>query len=241
MLGVFRSELLKLRKSPIWWLIFVSPALSTLVAYAEFYPEDLLPWHISLSMIAMVHGLLFLPLLTGVFAAFVCRFEHAGGGWKQLLALPVSRSSVFLVKFAMVMGILLVIQLLVCAGLLAVGFFKGFPMPVPWDVITRSLLGSWIACLPLAALQMGVSVAWSNFAAPMALNVIFTLPSILIANSEKYGPYYPWAQPALAMLPREAESFGAFNVPLESLFFVIAGSFVIFFAAGYSYFLRKPV
>lgn len=114
-------------------------------------------------------------------------------------------------------------------------------MPVPWDMIARSLFGSWVACLPLAALQMGVSVAWSNFAAPLALNVIFTLPNMLVANSAKYGPYYPWAQPALAMLPREADSFGAFNVPLESLFLVIAGSFVIFFAAGYAYFLRKPV
>lgn len=238
MWSVFRAECFKLRKSPIWLLMFVGPAIATLVA---LFPDHTYPWHMTLSTIALVYGMLFLPLMTGVFAAIVCRFEHAGGGWKQLLALPVTRSSVFLSKFAVVMGLLLMSQLLVGAGLLLAAQVMDYPGPVPWDLLARSLLGSWIACLPLAALQMGVSVAWQSFAAPLAVNVVFTLPNILVANSERFGPYYPWAQPALAMLPREADSFGAFNLPLESLFVVVAGSFVLFLGAGYAYFLRKPV
>jgi hypothetical protein len=104
-----------------------------------------------------------------------------------------------------------------------------------------SVLGGWIACLPLAALQMAVSSAWSSFAAPMALNVVFTFPNILVANSADYGPYYPWVQPLLAMVPRTKESFGAFNVPAETLFLVILGSFVLFLAGGLIYFQRKAV
>jgi hypothetical protein len=43
------------------------------------------------------------------------------------------------------------------------------------------------------------------------------------------------------MVPRTKESFGAFNVPAETLFLVILGSFVLFLAGGLIYFQRKAV
>lgn len=242
MSNVFRAELLKLKRSPIWLIALVSPALTTLVAAVVDLPggaASLEAWTPLIGAAALLHGLLFLPLLTGVYAAFVCRFEHAGGGWKQLLALPVRRGHVFAAKLGLVMTLLAVTQLLVLAGLLAVAAAKGVPADAAaWGLIARCFVGGWVACLPLAALQMGVSMLWQSFAAPLAANVIFTLPNILVANSAEYGPYYPWAQPALAMAPREAESFGAFNVPLESLLLVVLGSFALFAAAGFAYFAR---
>jgi hypothetical protein len=237
--NVFRAELLKLRKSPVWLLVLVSPALTTLVNLFEAGGDGGDPWVGALSTAALVHGLLFLPLLSGVFAAFVCRFEHAGGGWKQLLALPVSRGAVYVAKFAIVMGLLLATQALLLGGTLLAGAVRGWSAPIPWDAMAQSLLGGWAACLPIAALQLGASALWQSFAAPLALNVIFTLPSILIANSETYGPWYPWAQPALATIPWAAESFGAFEAPYGKLMLVVAGSFVLFFAAGFAYFSRK--
>src|SRR5690606_20910753 len=102
-------------------------------------------------------------------------------------------------------------------------------------------LSGWIAALPLAALQLFVSVVWSSFAAPLALNVIFTIPNMLIVNSEVYGPYYPWAQPLLSMLAVSPDKYGAFNVPLETLLYVILGGFALFFTAGLTYFQRKEV
>jgi len=238
MTNVLRAEVLKLRKSPIWLLALVSPALTSAASYFES-DGSADPWVDVLGAAALLHGLLFLPLLSGVFAAFVCRFEHVGGGWKQLLALPVSRGAVYVSKFAVVMGLLLLTQLLLLAGLFGVGAIRGWPTPIPWDAVAQSLLGGWFACLPIAALQLGASALWSSFAAPLALNVVCTIPSILIANSETYGPWYPWAQPALATLPWAADSFGAFEAPYESLMIVVAGSFLLFFAAGFAYFVRK--
>lgn len=235
---IFRFELLKLKKSPIWFLVFVSPVLSFLVGLAESESND---WLVTLATMAFLHAMLFLPLLTGVFAAFVCRYEHIGGGWKMVLAMPVTRTSVYIVKFLLVLGLLAFTQLLFLAGLLLIGEIKGYAGEIPWEMILKSIWGGWIACMPLAALQMFVSVAWSSFAAPMAVNVMFTLPNILVANSEKYGPFYPWAQPLLAMTPSSNESFGAFNVSMETLFLVIIGSFVLFFTSGCLYFQRKEV
>ena len=88
---------------------------------------------------------------------------------------------------------------------------------------------------------MFVSVAWTSFAAPLAVNVIFTIPNMLIVNSESFGPYYPWAQPFLMMMPNSAETFGALNVSPITLFAVIMGSLVLFLGIGFVYFIRREV
>lgn len=75
----------------------------------------------------------------------------------------------------------------------------------------------------------------------MAVNTIFTLPNILIVNSEKYSPWYPWAQPMLAMVPQSQAEFGALNVSPETLYIVILGSFAAFFLSGFVYFQRKAI
>ncbi|TBL79966.1 ABC transporter permease [Paenibacillus thalictri] len=238
--NVVRSEWLKMRKSNIWLLVFVSPVLSALAGLGQTLNETH-AWEQLLASMAVLHAILFLPLLTGVFAAFVCRYEHAGGGWKQLLSLPMSRTTLYAAKFAVVVAILALTQLLFLAFLLAVGYARGIHEAVPWVVLWKSVLGGWIASLPLAALQLFVSVAWASFAAPLALNVVLTVPNMLIVNSSDYGPYYPWAQPVLSMIPAASKNFGAFNVSFETLLFIITGSFVLFAAAGLTYFQRKEI
>ncbi|MVP01625.1 ABC transporter permease [Paenibacillus lutrae] len=239
---VLAVEWLKLRKSNIWLLLFVSPVLASLAGVLDAERSTpQIEWVLLLSNMALIHALLFLPLLTGVFAAFVCRYEHTGGGWKQILALPVSRLHLYTAKFLIVVLLLAVSQLLLLGGLLGAGFARGFGGPIPWSQILWPIFGGWLATLPLAALQLWVSAAWASFATPLALNVIFTLPNILVANSETYGPFYPWVQPFLAMLPARDDSFGALHTSLDTLLYVIAGGFVVFFAAGLAYFQRKEI
>jgi hypothetical protein len=188
-----------------------------------------------------MHALLFLPMLTAVFASMVCRFEHGGGGWKQLLSLPLSRTSLYAAKLTMIMALVGLTQLLFGGALLGVGAMQDMNGPIPWAIIAQSLLAGWVACLPLAALQLMVSFLWSSFAAPLALNFVFTVPNILVANSQTYGPYYPWVQPVLAMMPAGRDSFGAFIVPADTLITVVLGSFVVFGFAGLTVFRRKEI
>ena len=242
-MNVFHSEGMKLRKSNIWLLIFVSPLLASLLGLLEVNRDaELNAWPLLWTIMASIHALLFLPLLTGVFSAFVCRYEHNGGGWKQLLALPVSRSGLYMAKFLHVVLLLALAQLLFTAGLIAVGFLNGYEMNiVPWDEFARRACSGWFATLPLAALQLFISTAWASFAAPLAINVMLTLPNMLVVNSEKYGPWYPWSQPARSMLLISDNNYGAFNMPMETLLFIIAGSFIVFLSAGLMYFSRKEI
>ncbi|OUS78628.1 hypothetical protein B1748_00695 [Paenibacillus sp. MY03] len=243
-LGLLGAERLKLSRSLIWLLVPISPllaaligAMSNLTDVPEASRYDLLQ-----STVFMLHALLLLPILTGIFSSFVCRYEHNGGGWKATLSLPVSRTALYGAKFIMVAALLAAVQLIMIGALLAASAVQGITGSIDWQSALVSLLTGWIACLPLAALQLWASIGWSSFAAPLAINVSMTIPNILIINSDKYGPFYPWAQPALGMLVEGGEqNFGAFNLPLENILVTVGCSFVLFVAGGLLYLHRKEI
>jgi lantibiotic transport system permease protein len=243
LVSILQSEWFKLRKSKIAAIVLAGPVLGLIIGIsAEIVPEDIEinQWYITMISMNLSYGLLFLPLITGVLAGLICRYEHQAGGWKQLLALPVTRGKVFLAKYSLLMIIVLVIQLCYLCAIYAVGLINQFSDPFPLEIVYKSILGGWVATFPLVALQLWMSIMWKSFAAPFAVNVIFTLPTILVVNSERFGPYYPWAQP-FSMMFVEGENQGLFSFPLEHVLTVVGGSFVIFFLAGYLYFQRKAV
>lgn len=243
MLSIMSSEWYKLRKTKILSILLVGPFVGLfigLVAGSMFTDAEVNEWYTSLIMMNLTYALLFLPLITGILASMICRYEHQEGGWKQLLALPVTRGKVFIAKYILVLLLVLVIQLLYLGAIYTVGMIKGYTDPFPLAIVWKCILGGWIATFPLVALQLWLSVMWKSFAAPFAVNVIFTLPSILAINSEKLGPYYPWAQP-FSMMYIGGEQGDIFFIPINQLFGVVGGSFLLFFVIGFLYFQRKAV
>jgi hypothetical protein len=244
--GLLNAERLKLGKSFIWLLVPISPLLALLfgvLANLDSYSGDgaIAQYQVMISLMSMMHAMLFLPLLTGIFSAFVCRYEHAGGGWKQVLALPVSRTGLYAAKLAMVAALLVITQLLFLVSVLAAAKYQGIEGAIPWAMLLKSTIGGLFACLPLAALQMLVSVGWSSFAAPLVINVMLTLPNMLVVNSEQFAPFYPWAQPLLAMLVFDQTDMNALSLPWENVLITVIGSSVLFLAAGLIYFNRKEI
>ena len=240
---VIQSEWFKFRKSGILPILLVSPFIGLMIGLMTNISQmntGVNAWYLLLQFMILPYALLFLPLMTGVLAGVICRYEHQAGGWKQFLSLPVTRGSVFLAKYLLLTGAVLVMQLLFLAAVFLVGQIKGVTDPFPMMIIWKSVLGGWIATFPLVALQLTLSILWKSFAAPFAVNVIFTLPSILAVNSEDFGPYYPWGQPFL-MMYAGGGSDGVFHVPWDQVLTVFGGSLVIFFAAGWIYFQRKAV
>ncbi|WP_138754927.1 ABC transporter permease [Paenibacillus sinopodophylli] len=240
------AERLKLSKSYIWVLALLSPLLSLAIGIL-LSPDSIgvssvqEKYMLLASSMASFHAMLFLPILTGILSAFVCRYEHVGGGWKQLLTLPVSRNHLYFAKFSIVAAVLALSQLLFLAAVYAAAAYHGFASDLPWSTLLTGVGSGWLACLPLAALQLLVSVSWSSFAAPLVINVMLTIPNMLIVNSEHIGPFYPWAQPMLAMLSFSVQDSGAFALPLENILITVLGSFALFLAAGLLYFNRKEI
>ncbi|QXE01004.1 ABC transporter permease [Terribacillus sp. DMT04] len=245
MFSILHAEWFKLRKTKIIPLIFVGPLVGLVIGFSYNFHDRIVEvvgdqWILLSITMNLVYALLFLPLITGVLASSICRYEHQTGGWKQLLTLPVTRGKLFIAKYILLMLLVLAMQLLLLATLYIIGAIKGFTTPFPLEVFWKSILGGWVATFPLVALQLWMSILFKSFAAPLTVNVIFTLPSVLIINSERYGPYYPWAQPFSMMYIGEHTN-NIFFIPWEQVVFIVGGSFVLFFAGGYLYFQRKSV
>lgn len=50
--------------------------------------------------------------------------------------------------------LLAVVQLLFMGAVLGAGLIHKVETPIPWEMLLRCVLGGWVACLPLAALQL---------------------------------------------------------------------------------------
>lgn len=232
----------KVRRSSIWLPTLSMPMLVILIGVVisrNFGPvSHEWSWLLIYSEIVHIYAILLLPMTAGILASLCCRCEHLSGGWKQLLASPVSRTTVYASKFFYTLLFLALAQGLVFVAVLVDGFvFLHIKAPAPWHLLAKGFIGGWIATIPLAALQLWVSAWWKSFGAPFALNIIFTIPALAISNSSTYAPAYPWAQPMLAMLPTQN---GIPNItPETALTVTLAG--ITFIIGGWLHFIKRDI
>ncbi|MBA4495405.1 ABC transporter permease [Paenactinomyces guangxiensis] len=202
-LNYIKTEWNKLPWMIIFAVILIGPAVSLWIGFGvpTKAGEGLTPWQWYFSISIHKYSLFFLPIVTGIFAALLCRFEHLSGGWKRLFTFPVPRSFIYLSKWIVLILLLLLTQIVFLAGFITIGTFKGLEGLIPWDLFVKSLLSGLAAAFPLGTLLLGVSLFWKSFATPFVLNMLFTVPSIIATGSPRLGIWYPWAQPFLAMMP----------------------------------------
>ncbi|MGE7676364.1 ABC transporter permease [Lysinibacillus sp. NPDC094403] len=214
---LFSVELLKMKRSNYWLLVIIGPVIGVSLGLWNFFQnidvfivsKDDNGWLEAWTQVELFYSSLIYPILVGVFAALVCRSEHTGRGWKMLLALPVTRSKVYMSKLVLIILLVAWTQMCLLIFYLCLGWILSIPGTIPWRLLLGFIAKGWLATLPLAAIQLILSIKWSSFSIPIAINIILTLPVLLAVNSS-YGQFYPWAQPALAMSPPD-------ETPIQSL------------------------
>lgn len=238
-LKLFLVEFHKIKKTKIWLLLFFSPLLTGLLTYLKMSStlSDSNNWKMLYALSSVMHAMLLLPLLTGIFTALICRHDHLHGGWKQLLVQPIKRYQLFCTKALFVVFFIIVTQTLFLLAIIIVGSIIGITTPFPTTYVFKGLIGGIFTTLPLIALQMWLSAIWSSFAAPMVVCVGLTIPNIIISQSERFGPIYPWSQPLLAMLPTGSETELLF-ISTKSILIVLI-SFIVLFTGGLINFNKK--
>ncbi|HHW39222.1 MAG TPA: ABC transporter permease subunit [Bacillales bacterium] len=243
MKNVLYVERLKLKRSKLWLLYLIGPLLGVFLAYINFYKNyDLFmqpgdnAWIEVWTQVAIFMGPFVLPILVGIYAALVCRSEHVGGGWKQLLALPIKHSEIFLGKFLTVVKMVIITMLILLVLFIGFGYVKGVEGSLPIFTIFGFMIRGILACLPLILLQLIVSIRAKTFGVPLAVSIVFTLPAIIVASTP-LGQIYPWTQPMLAMSP-EDES------PIQSYFLfytLVTGTFIALLIYGIRSFIKRDI
>jgi hypothetical protein len=214
---LFKIEWLKLKRTKILvWATFL-PLFA--VFQGKLFVDSLKgtergehEWEILFTGSISMYSSLIFPLLITVIMAIIAKVEHSQNGWKHLLALPVRREHVYFSKLTMGMIIVLYNTAVLCIGMLVAGLMIGTKDAIPYDLIVGKPLMAYLSALPIMALQFYLSFRFSHIGIPLAFGIGMSLPSMLVANSEKYWIYYPWTYPIFSTLtnmfqPGEKETF----------------------------------
>lgn len=178
MLRALSADFLKIRKKGIWLLVFIAPIGLVAMQALNFglrldylmkqYADDL--WGALIDNISV-----FVPIAlylgATLVSSLVAGVEHQMSSWKQLLALPISRLSVFSAKFTLCFLLLCVSCILLPIGTVVLGLLLGFGSELPYLDLLRIGFASFAATLPMLALQLWLSLSFRNPALPVTLGV----------------------------------------------------------------------
>lgn len=188
---MFRAELVKLKRSPVWAIAPILPLMAvitgTLNTSANLETLDS-GWLSLTSQITLFYGLLFYSIGVALLTATVWRAEHRGANWNLLLTTTRRPVSLVLAKVAVTLVPVALMQIVLVGGTLIAGVFViGMDGRIPWGFVVSGLLAVPIA-LPLIALQSLLSMLMRSFAAPVALCLLGSVFSIATVLSEVLRP-----------------------------------------------------
>ncbi|MFF2889699.1 ABC transporter permease [Paenibacillus sp. NPDC057967] len=232
-LKAMRSDWLKLKGKGLWFLVCLGPvglvamqALNFGLRYdylKKSYADDL--WGGLLDNIAVFVPIALLMGIT-ILCSLIANIEHHTSSWKQLLALPISRTAVFFSKFAVAVIMLGVSCMLLALGSAALGLGLGFGSPLPLADLAKLGFYPFIAALPLLVLLLWMCLTLRNQAIPITLGVVLAVLS-MFAIAE----WLPLTWPLLAYKAQKQEIFLAAGA---------LGGFIVLLA-GMVHFARRDV
>jgi putative membrane protein len=188
---VFRAELIKLKRSSTWLIALILPSLAVVTGTINLANnKDALDsgWASFTSQVVLFYGLLFYSMGISLLAATVWRMEHRGTNWNLLLTTTAQPLRLVLVKTAVILLLVALMQAVLIAGTAISGaFILGLDGPFPWQFAVVGLL-ALIAAIPLTAAQSLLSMLLRSFAAPVALCLLGCVIGIAAVTSTALRP-----------------------------------------------------
>ncbi|AKO94626.1 ABC transporter permease [Priestia filamentosa] len=177
--ALLQAEFLKIKRKWIWGLVFLGPfgvialqAVNFGIRYdylTDLYKDDLWDGLLknisSLSVFALMFGATLL-------ASLISSLEHQSTSWKHLLALPLSKTKIFIGKFALVFILLTVSCILLAIGSIILGISLNYGNDIPLVNLLKTCFYPYLASLPIVALQLWLSVVFNNQALPLFIGIV---------------------------------------------------------------------
>ena len=242
MFRVLYAELLKLKRTLAFRVVFVLPLLVALLQFFALWRvrkigADFKLWETLPTNMLTIWAVFMMPLLITLETALLNGIEHGDRQWKHLLALPIPRHTVYLAKFVVAQALIAASTLFLCALTVLVGLAVmqlrpelASPVPVPYGWLAKHAALVWLAAWLIIAIHTWVSVRWPGFVMALGTGIAGTFFA-LFAASASVGKYYPW------LLPMNIFSAERFAV---ALWLGVAGGAVALFL-GCLDFVRRDV
>lgn len=202
------AEILKLKRTLALWMTIIAPGIVVFLQVLVILKRSSMlekssdPWASFSGNIGGLWAVLMLPLFITLEAALVSNLEHSERQWKQLLALPVPRWSIYLSKFLVVQGLVILSSIALFAmtigGALMLGVLipkVGLHTPLPWANLLILHSKILFTAVFVVAIHHWVSLRWQNFTVAVSFGISAVVISFIMINSQIYGLLYPWSIP----------------------------------------------
>lgn len=185
------ADFLKIKRKGLWFLTLLGPLGVVALQMVNYgvrkdyllqQSEDdwgyyLLNIH-SFTPLAIVLGI-------AILTSFMASIENETNAWKQLIALPVSKLSVYLSKFTVLALLLFVASTVLMIFTLSYGLFLNLGAPVPYLEVAKFSYFPALAALPILALQLWIASVSHNQGIPITVGifgVIFAYSSFVLPD-----------------------------------------------------------
>lgn len=194
---LLKIEFMKVKRSKIIPLIFIAPILVIISGIANlsayFTPEYTNAWSAMFIQSALVYAYYLLPFSMIVVCVLIAGRETQNNGILKMLALPVSRYSLSLAKFCvlvfylfMEMAVFMVVFII--AGLIATTTM-GIIETLPILYLLKWCIGLFLTMLPCVATMWAITVLFEKPLFSVGLNLLLVIPGILVANTPLWIAY----------------------------------------------------
>lgn len=221
MLRLLQAEVMKIRRSLIWLVVLVIPALMFGVLFLGLSNTDSpLPWQPIVFGSVNVWAFFLLPMAVTVITALLGQIEYRHNTWSYPLSLPYRKTTVLLTKALIAVALIGVISVLIGAAIFGAGMLAPMVNPeggmigaVPYEYLGRFILRIWLSSFLLIAVQFYVAMRFGGMALPLLTGIGGTLLAVIAPAVQTFGlsfdngNYLPWVLPTnvLAGVPARTE------------------------------------
>src|SRR5215813_217643 len=206
MIRALHAELLKLKRTLAFRMIFLLPFLVALLEFfvllrTKKFPAGFELWQTLPKNSLQVWAVFMMPLLITLETALLNGIEHSDKQWKHIFALPVPRHSVYFAKFVVAQALILnsTVILSLLTAIVGVAGMRLRPElanagPVPFLSLAKNTALDWVAGGLIIAIHTWISIRWAGFPVALGAGIGGTFFA-LFAASASLGKYYPWLLP----------------------------------------------
>ncbi len=249
MLPLFRSEIIKLKSSPVWYILMLGMILTAtgvfighLLDVHNMVRINVDPWERYFRAALAIFNLFIVVPYTVLLVSAVIFVEQRANAWKYLYTLPHSRGKFYFTKWTLVAFLYVLSIFFLLTGVVLSGYWLDILRPEYEFVYHQPQFGYllqemghvFVASLGVISFQYWLSLRFRNILVPLGVGVFgFVFGIIMSVTGQKLALYLPYSLP---MIVRDFDMFrnehiqdsfitGLNNVELHSI--LMAALFLI--------------
>lgn len=197
---LLKAERIKLRRSPVWLAFLIMPVIPALLGTMNYSANtELLKslWYSLWTQHTLFTCYFFLPIMVGVYCAYIMRLEYNNSNWNKLLTVPARRGTVFVAKLITVSSMILLSEVWIGILFIISGRLVGMTNPPYGSIAVWCLFGT-LGGMVMASVQLFISLFIKSFALPVGIAFAGGL-SGLVFLAKGFGHIWPYSLMAYGM------------------------------------------